>query len=748
MSTAAPGPAPAVTKPGKCQRIVFIGSTRYLVEHKWRFDAARNKVRLETKFVNKKSPNRPSDKETRYVENTEEAVSSEALEMADRVLKKKRDVFLRENGGDAGGSSSGKKRRRNADDELADPVIVALRGGGRTRSGVETGKPDEQEDAESFLAFLNSKESSSDALEFLASKGLDAAKEVRRRIRELDVLARVGASLKRAIEQAQKQRSTSDGHRTWQTLLTAAAFMVEDEEGSQLSAQRTAAAINVRRQSFNFAVGRAKKLNPDVRPTEALKDGVYWFSPRAKRSDAASDELVSLMRQYWHTDEVSRASGNSADRDMWISSKSPNAERHPRRQLIEVGGGDAVYAKFLKWADYRSFKSRQGPEFTDPGRTLFLSTRCKCQTLPVMEQCACKIHSQQVLYIEALANVDMASHGDCSCRWCTVDGGSKWRETWKHLGTFSDAIACPKVNLRAEDPEDNVGFMGRKPECSAFKCKECGFGGAKGIPTCTRLETSQKTVEWKEFEDVITVPASADGKIKAKKLANQTIPKEGRLCDLWKAFKQDSKLYMAHHATAKHHFVGANTPRNDAQTTTEDPEDIKLALKREEGGRSTGEEESRLAGLGGVRVMQVSGRWKGVEGSGPVEPMSGEEVVVVRKETRVHMLRTRLASCFCSACQRFQYEDCYVNRAYPDLVPPMREGKVKETVIMDTGVALESEGKAGITFRSRQSTCEMARLTGTQWEASDSKIAFNLWKELEREEESTLLVRFRRQPGI
>ncbi|CAB1120878.1 unnamed protein product [Ectocarpus sp. CCAP 1310/34] len=53
------------------------------------------------------------------------------------------------------------------------------------------------------------------------------------------------------------------------------------------------------------------------------------------------------------------------------------------------------------------------------------------------------------------------------------------------------------------------------------------------------------------FEDVITAPASADGKIKAKKLANQTAPKEGKLCDLWSAFKELTKLYMAHHSIAK-----------------------------------------------------------------------------------------------------------------------------------------------------------------------------------------------------
>lgn len=328
--------------------------------------------------------------------------------------------------------------------------------------------------AEAFLAALDSMGAEA-ALRYLEKIGSQFAKDTRVRLRELEVSASTATSLELALQQAQKQRRTTEGHRTFQTILTAAAFGEADDDGdSSTSGRRRAAALGVNEKAFNFAAARAKKLMADLSPAEAIKNGVYWFWPRAKRSDAASDELVLLMRQYWHSDEVSRATGNSADRDMWKASKSPTAERHPRRQLTEPGGGDAVYAKFLKWAEYRSFKARQGDDFTDPGRSLFLSTRCKCLILPAMEQCACKIHSQQVLYIEALANVDMTSHGECRCRWCCVEGGSKWRETWKHLGTFSDAIACPKVDLRAADPKGDE-WMGRRPECNAFDCEKCGF---------------------------------------------------------------------------------------------------------------------------------------------------------------------------------------------------------------------------------------------------------------------------------
>ena len=74
----------------------------------------------------------------------------------------------------------------------------------------------------------------------------------------------------------------------------------------------------------------------------------------------------------------------------------------------------------------------------------------------------------------------------------------------------------------------------------------------------------------------------------------------------------------------------------------------------------------------------------------------------MRKVKRTYRLRTRLASCFFSACQRSQYEDCYVNRAYPGIVPALRDGQVRETVIIDTGVApVDGSEAEEITFKSR-----------------------------------------------
>ena len=145
MSAAEAGPAAAVTEPGKCNRIVYIGRDKHVIEHKWRLNGGvGGEVRLETKLVDRKNPNRTSNKMLAAIANTEEALSVKAIEMVNSIRKKRRDRFLKAQRG-AGGSSSSSGPRRNADMELADPVIEALRGGGRTRSGVATNKPDEQE---------------------------------------------------------------------------------------------------------------------------------------------------------------------------------------------------------------------------------------------------------------------------------------------------------------------------------------------------------------------------------------------------------------------------------------------------------------------------------------------------------------------------------------------------------------------------------------------------------------------------
>ena len=110
---------------------------------------------------------------------------------------------------------------------------------------------------------------------------------------------------------------------------------------------------------------------------------------------------------------------------------------------------------------------------------------------------------QQDLYLKVLREVDVQGRATCDCRWCsTPDGHATLKAMSEHLGTFSEALTCPKVDLREKDPEEEVGFMGRKPECSSLDCVLCGFGKEGGILTCKAVETSEQLVNWTRYEDL------------------------------------------------------------------------------------------------------------------------------------------------------------------------------------------------------------------------------------------------------
>ena len=142
--------------------------------------------------------------------------------------------------------------------------------------------------------------------------------------------------------------------------------------------------------------------------------------------------------------------------------------------------------------------------------------------------------------------------------------------------------------------------------------------------------------------------------------------------------------------------------------------DAELVLKQEGGGRLGRTEKARLAELGEVTVMKDTGRWKDVWSE---EQVSGEEEVTVRKVTRKYRVKSRRASCFCSSCQFSKYEECQVHRTYPALVPALIDGEVKETVIMDTGVAPAGvDQPQEITFPPRKAECTVSRVTGPSGE--------------------------------
>ena len=68
------------------------------------------------------------------------------------------------------------------------------------------------------------------------------------------------------------------------------------------------------------------------------------------------------------------------------------------------------------------------------------------------------------------------------------------------------------------------------------------------------------------------------------------------------------------------------------------------------------------------------------------------------------------------------------------------DGEVKETVIMDTGVVPAGvDQPQEITFPPRKAECKVSRVTGTQWRESDQASARDLWENIAREEEPSLV---------
>lgn len=50
-----------------------------------------------------------------------------------------------------------------------------------------------------------------------------------------------------------------------------------------------------------------------VPPQQALKEGRYLWADRKTRSDVTDSRVTDLARRYWHSYDVSRASGDSGE---------------------------------------------------------------------------------------------------------------------------------------------------------------------------------------------------------------------------------------------------------------------------------------------------------------------------------------------------------------------------------------------------------------------------------------------------
>lgn len=116
-----------------------------------------------------------------------------------------------------------------------------------------------------------------------------------------------------ALSQAKKHSiyQTEAGRKVYQTILTAAVGPSEQpggEESGKLSLKRRANGLGVGEKAVSDARARANRLRLDLILEEALRDGCFWYDKRSQRKDATSLELLTLMKEFWYTDGISRTS--------------------------------------------------------------------------------------------------------------------------------------------------------------------------------------------------------------------------------------------------------------------------------------------------------------------------------------------------------------------------------------------------------------------------------------------------------
>lgn len=74
-----------------------------------------------------------------------------------------------------------------------------------------------------------------------------------------------------------------------------------------------ARSLGVRAETFRDAHVRMHQTDHSIPPPQALEQGRYCWATRKIRSDATDQRVLDLARRFWHTDDVSRASGDSGE---------------------------------------------------------------------------------------------------------------------------------------------------------------------------------------------------------------------------------------------------------------------------------------------------------------------------------------------------------------------------------------------------------------------------------------------------
>lgn len=122
-------------------------------------------------------------------------------------------------------------------------------------------------------------------LEFLDSMGVKSAADLQTSFAERERKLR---PMLRAIADAklEMQTGTEEGRQKYETLLTAVVYGRGDTDPSaETSAKRTANCLDVPERDILSALKRAKRLDRDLDPEEAIRKGIYWYESE-ESSDA------------------------------------------------------------------------------------------------------------------------------------------------------------------------------------------------------------------------------------------------------------------------------------------------------------------------------------------------------------------------------------------------------------------------------------------------------------------------------
>ena len=143
-------------------------------------------------------------------------------------------------------------------------------------------------------------------------------------------------------------------------------------------------------------------------------------------------------------------------------------------------------------------------------------------------------------------------------------------------------------------------------------------------------------------------------------------------------YRPGSKLVGIEGTREMYHFMEANTPNNDAATTTDGLQDVELVLKRERGGRLSHREKERFTELGEFKVMTERAGWNevGAENLANLrDPERGRffHPSVSHRDffSDVAYEHVMFAGAVCLACVPPLPKFYSPDRAWPDSAPPV-----------------------------------------------------------------------------